>query len=186
MEYEVIEKIVNLKIKIIENSKDENEKKLFLSIIDKFIDDMIYYTKSIFISKSLKLLLIYRAETIKDGIEEIDQRRRIAHDNLIVSVKLIDNVCQIYNVPMIYGKLGNYIKNTDPLLNSSKNCESQVIREDISKFAIKTISALTLHNLITDNVFIDSNEFNHLDEQMQDKTSENIKTCFVKEMKNKM
>lgn len=186
MENETIEKIVNLKNKIIKESKNEKEKNMFLGVIDKFIDDMIFYTKSIFISKSIRLLLIYRSESIKDGIEEIDQRRKIAHNNLIVSVKLIDNVCKIYSVPMIYGKLGKYIKDTTILINSPKDSEAKEIREDISKFAIKTVSTLTLNNTITDSVFINKNEFDYLDENLQDKTSENMKTCFEKAMKKRM
>lgn len=182
MKNEVVEKISNLKLKILKDETDENQKKLFLSIIDKFIDDMIYYTKSIFISKSLKLILIYRSETIKDGIEEIDQRRKIAHNNLIASVVLIDNICNNYNMPMIYGNLENYIEDADSLINPNKNGKINEIRQDISKFAIKVVSTLTLNSHITDNIFIDPNEFNHLDEQLQNQTSENMKSCFEKEL----
>ncbi len=194
----IINKIRNARTKCSELSKRDDIDKTLKDtaefgddVILDFIEAMCRYTDSVFEDKSKNIGITSLRESCNSQeeyqakFEEIEKRRKSAHNNLITSIKVVDLVCRKIGVPEIYGKLPEKYKNNigEVLKEENRGMPGVLdLRHDIANWTWDFVIGC----IIDMNVELDPNVSNKKDYQNDIEAFESIQDGFESKKVEKM
>lgn len=119
----------------------------------KLIELMSEYTESVFddeIKKATRQKMREESNTLQEyqeKCENIERRRKNAHDSLIIQIKMTDNLCKLVGVDEIYGRLPKeYREDTSGLMGEKNRSNPGVLetRHAISDWAWEVVLGSTV------------------------------------------
>ena len=135
-------------------SDEEREDAEFLKDdIEKLIEDMCYYTASVFDDNYKKydfqqMVAQYtEVDDFQRASEEIEKRRKSNHDRLILQIKVVDNACKREGLEEIYGELPDkYRRDTSGLMGDDNRKKPGVVetRHAIADWCFEFVLSATV------------------------------------------
>jgi len=97
---DLVKKAINRLIEEMEKKSAKEDIEIVQSFVQdcsKYVDAVVNMENAITVSR-----FILEPDAYREHLVNLDKSRKIAHDSLIVSVKLVNKLCRLYDVDPIY------------------------------------------------------------------------------------